>query len=423
MKYLNKLTKTGFFHIFGSSSINKVAAFASGLIIVWVTSKQDYGVFSYANNILSFFLLASGLGAQFGVLQMCSEKKDAELRKSIYHYGCRISALSNLLLAVVILIVAFLIPLKIEGSNFCLALMSFLPLAMLVYEMQCMYLRTELRNKEFAVANTAATLLIYIFSCVLAYFFGVNGLIAGKYMASVIAFVFIALKYKVSYPVSNVSIAEDDKKAFWRISLISMLNNGMSRLMYIIDIFVLGIVIPSSTAVASYRVATNIPTALSFIPAAVITYIYPYFAKNKDNKKWVLNRYYKLTAAFGVGSALISLVMFLFAPFLIKHLFGADYLDSVPAFRVLSISFAFSCTFRTLPGTLLVTQRKLTFNFIVALISSMINTALNAVMISAYGAVGAAYATLITVLLTGAANVVYLIAVLKKKSVVTDMSK
>ena len=46
-------------------------------------------------------------------------------------------------------------------------------------------------------------------------------------------------------------------------------------------------IIPDSTVVAAYKIATNIPTALQFIPAAIIVYIYPHFARNKDNGEWL----------------------------------------------------------------------------------------------------------------------------------------
>lgn len=418
-RMLKKLQNTGFFHIFGSSSLNKIVAFASVFILVRIIPKPEYGIFSYANNILSFFLIAAGLGAPFGVLQLCSEKKDETDRIKIYNFGCRVSTLSNIVLAGIILLVSFTVPLKIEGSNSCLVLMAFLPLVTLLYEMQCMYLRTALRNREYAYSNTVATVLICVFSCGFSLLFSVNGLIAGKYIASLLAFLFILIRYKVPYNISKVDISNTDKDAFWHISLISMLNNGLSRLMFLIDIFVLGLFIPSSVEIASYKVATNIPTALSFIPGAVITYIYPYFAQNKDNKQWVLNNYLKLTGVFLVGSTIISLMLFAFAPFFISLFFGKTYLDCVPAFRVLSISFVFSTTFRTLPGNLLVTQRKLNFNLCVAVFSSAINTVLNVFLIKHMGAVGAAYATLLTVIITGILNVSYFLYILKRKNVKT----
>lgn len=217
-------------------------------------------------------------------------------------------------------------------------------------------------------------------------------------------------------PIKNqVHLERDTIKAFWGISGISMLNNGLSRLMYLLDIFVLGIVLPDSTLIASYQVATNIPTALAFIPAAIVIYIYPYFAKHKEDKKWVLKKYTQVTIALGLGCFVIAVVMVVFAPWIIRLVFGEAYLDAVPAFRILSVSFAVSSPFRTLAGNILVTQRRLKFNLFVAILSSAFNTVLNVLFIQEAGAVGAAYATLITAIISSILNVWYLIAILKTK--------
>lgn len=411
---LNKLKSTGFFHVFGSSTINKVIGFASGIILVRIISKSDYGVFSYANNILSFFLLASGLGASFGVLQMGSEESDPSRRINIYNYGSYVSFYSNIIIGIIILAISFIFPFKIQGVNRCLSLMAFLPCVSLIYEMQGIFLRTELRNKEYAISNSFATIAIFILSCIFSLLFSVDGLIAAKYLSAIIAFVFISYRCKVKYPIKRTDLSNEDKKAFWKISSISMLNNGLSRLMYLLDIFVLGLVIPDSSIIASYRTATNIPTALAFIPAAVITYIYPYFAKKKDDKKWVWRKYIQISVLMGLGSIIISLAMFVLAPYIIRGVFGIAYEDSIPAFRILSLSFALSSTLRILPGNILVTQRKLTFNLFVAVLSSLVNTILNILMIKQYGAVGAAYATIITVALSGIINVIYLAKILRQ---------
>ena len=56
-KKAESLKTTGFFHIFGSSVINKIIAFLSNIIIVRIISKAQFGEYSYALNIVSFVLL------------------------------------------------------------------------------------------------------------------------------------------------------------------------------------------------------------------------------------------------------------------------------------------------------------------------------------------------------------------------------
>lgn len=90
-------------------------------------------------------------------------------------------------------------------------------------------------------------------------------------------------------------------------------------------------------------------------------------------------------------------------------MYGNHYLDSVIPFRILVINYFFSGTFRSIAGNLLVTQRKLEFNTFVAIISGILNIVADIVLIFRFGAVGAAYATLIIVILCSSLNVGYLL--------------
>ena len=188
-----KLGTTGFFHVFGSSVINKIIAFASSMVLVRILTKMEYGVYSYADNIIKLFTLASGLGVTSGVLQICSEVTDEDERSRLYAVGCRIGFYSNLILAIVILIVAVFVPLPINGANKLLLVMCLIPFTALLSDLQRTYLRTQLRNKEFSYANTFNTVLTFVGACLLAWLFRTNGLVAAYYIAAVCTFFLIKI--------------------------------------------------------------------------------------------------------------------------------------------------------------------------------------------------------------------------------------
>ncbi len=290
-KYIIKVFNSGLIHIISSSTINKVISFASGIILVHILSKESYGVYSSANNILGFFLLASGLGASAAVLQLCSEGSTIERRQKFYKFGCLFGLGFNIILGLIILASAFIFKFKIEGSNYLLALMCFIPFAHLLSDLQIMYLRTELRSKDYAYANILCTVLHFVCVVVFSLLFKTTGLIIGQYLSYLLSALLIVLIFKIPISLTKPKMSKGDIKDFFSISSVSVINNGLSRLMYLLDIFILGIVIPDATVIASYRTATNIPTALLFIPASIVIFIYPYFARNKDNQPWLLSNY------------------------------------------------------------------------------------------------------------------------------------
>ena len=73
---IDKLRKTGFFHIFGGSVINKAISFLSSIVLVRLLTKGEYGIFTYAWNIYSIILLFNGFGLESSTLQLCSEHGD-----------------------------------------------------------------------------------------------------------------------------------------------------------------------------------------------------------------------------------------------------------------------------------------------------------------------------------------------------------
>lgn len=412
---LNRLKEKGFFHIFGASTINKIIGFASSWIIVRILSKPEYGVYTYAYNIYGFIFLFSGLGIISAVLQLGSEATNEYEKRRIYTYGLKFGLLVNFCLAFVILFLSHFIPLKIEGSSVLLTMMAALPLFTVVTDLQFMFLRIHFQNKQFSVLSTINSFAILVFSCGLSFLFKAPGLVLANYCSHLTTTLIAYKHYKVPLRIGNANVTTSERKTILSIALISMVNNGLSHLMYLLDVFVIGIMIAKSEVIASYKIATNIPVALQFIPAALILFVYPHFARNKDNKAWVLEKYRQLLLPFGFFNLLISAFLILISEPLIVFIFGLQYQDAVIPFRILCVSYFFSATFRTVSGSLLITQRQLKFNFLMSFFGGMFNLILNVVLIKSMQSIGAAIATLITTSVCGFISTAYFVLYVKNK--------
>ncbi|CEO30658.1 oligosaccharide flippase family protein [Paraclostridium sordellii] len=417
MKKIYSLKVTGFFHIFGSSVLNKIIAFMSSAILVRVLTKDEYGTFTYAWNIFSFILLLNGFGINFGVLQTCSENsEDSNLNYQILKWGKKYGIIIDIILAFIILLIALLIPLPIKNSNYILGLLSIMPILILLFEMQSSYLRANKYTIEFSKISMLNTFYVFVFSIIGAYLFEETGLVFGRYLAYFITIIY-GVKLINKDIDSNVEFDVDCKikKEMQKISFISMINSGLSQVLYLLDVFIIGLVVPDQSIIASYKVGTMIPSALSFIPMSLVTYIYPYFAHHHNDRKWCLKKYKSITCWFGLFNLIFSIVLLIFAPMIIRVLFGIQYSDAIIPFRILTISYFFSGTFRVIAGNILVTQKQLKFNMFVAVFSGIINVLADYYFIKMWGSNGAALATLIVVLLTSILNVLYLVNILKRK--------
>lgn len=412
---VKKHFSAGLFHIFGSSVINKIIAFLSSFILVRILTKAEYGTYTYAWNIYCIVLLFSGLGMDSAVLQLSSEHSgDDGYCRSVSSFGTRTGLAVNAFLGAVILLIGIFAPLKIESARGLLIMLCALPPLQLIFSMTAVNLRSSKKNKEYSRLMIINSLAVLIFSVAGSLLFREAGMVAGQYMAAILSSVLCVFLFKAVWLRPEKKLPPEERSPLIRIALISMLNNSLSQLMYLLDVFVLGIVDPQETILASYKVATVIPTALSFIPSSLVIYIYPYFAQHKDDKKWCLEHYKKLVTAFGAFNLLVSAALFLLAPFIIRTVFGEQYLDCLPVFRLLSINYFFSGTFRTVSGNLLVTQRKLKFNLLTVIITSTCNIVFDYFFIMQWGAVGAAIATIGVVFISSVMSTAYLIYTFRK---------
>lgn len=407
---IKTLFRTGFFHIFGSSVINKIIAFMSSAVLVRILTKAEYGVFTYAWNIYSIILIFNGMGIESGVLQVSSEHSgDTEFGDRASNYGIRYGVKFDLILVAIILLIGLFAPLKIEASREILCMLCLLPMSQILFQMTTTYLRAQKRNQEFARLTVLNTALIFVVSAGCAFIFREKGLVFGYYAAYLSSFAVGFLIYHVRIFNNSESLEDRERKGLLKIAAISMVNSGLSQLMYLLDVFVLGIVDPQETLLASYKVATMIPSALAFIPLALITYLYPYFAEQRGDGNWCLKRYKQILLGLGGLNLVISGILFAGAPLIIRLLFGEQYLDAVPVFRILSVNYFFSGTFRILSGNLLVTQRKLKFNLFVAIVSSLTNVVADYFFIQWWGSIGAALATVLVVFVSSVLSTTYLI--------------
>lgn len=411
---VKKLFQTGFFHIFGGNVINKILSFLSSVILVRILSKMEYGIFTYAWNIYSFILIFNGLGMCNGALQLGSEKWDKSDCEPVFKYAFRTGLIFDFFVSIVMILIARFYPVTVSESRNLLYMLCVLPCMQFVYDINMIYLRVKRLNQKFAFISIMNMALLLIFSVMGAYIFRGAGLIIGKYLGYFVTML-ICLLFFSSYRFlrNNLELANSEKAAIRKISGISMLNNGISQLLYLFDIFVLGVVVADESVLADYKVATMIPTALLFIPSALVTYLFPYFASHINDKKWCFDKYKKVFAYNSLINFIISFVLYIMGPLVIKTLFGDQYVDVIMIFRVLVISYFFSSSFRILSSNLLVAQRKLKFNLFEAIISGVINIFLDFYLIKLYGGIGAAIATCTVVLVSSFISTSYLIFLYK----------
>lgn len=413
---LRNLIKKGLFDILGANLLNRIIGFASSIVLVRILTKEEFGLYSYADNLVKFFLLFNALGVTAGILQFCSETRDSDKKYSYFKYGIRLGVLFNFFVSLLILFYGLLFPLKLENARFILISMFLLPMVSLLFEAIQMYFRATLQNRYFSLLSSLNTFLIFLCSILGAYFFQAIGVVLLKYIAYLIS-ILVGVKLLKDFFqfIKAPKLLYNERKNFIKFSMVSSFNNAIAQLLYVIDIFLIGILIVDANEIASYKTATLIPFALNFIPLSIMTFIYPYFAKNHSNKKWIKDNYKKLTKYLLIINSVISIFLIIFAKFIIKLLFGSQYLDSVYIFQILAFGYFIAGTFRIPAGNILVMLKKLKFNFYLSIITGILNIVLGIILIYKFGAIGAAFSTILVFIFTSLLGSIYLNLVLRNE--------
>lgn len=151
-----------------------------------------------------------------------------------------------------------------------------------------------------------------------------------------------------------------------------------------------------SEAVGIYAVAAQFSEAWYFVPAAIVTSFFPKLIKLREqSQKEFDRRFQQLLDLLLVLALAIAIVITFVSEFVVIIFFGDHYLDSADIL-VVHIWAALFIFMRAAFSKWILIENVLMFSLITQGIGAAVNVALNYILIPSYGAIGAAYATLIS---------------------------
>ncbi|MBR9647272.1 oligosaccharide flippase family protein [Clostridium tyrobutyricum] len=412
---IKKALRKGFIQIFSSSFINKVIQFGILMFLTRIIGKNLYGKLSYAQTILNIFLLLEGLGMVSSSLQYCSMQKMEEKKLSYFKYAVKIGSLFNVLIAVAIIVYTSFFTLPVKGSTEILFYFSLIPLMTIFFNEIQTLLRVDFRNTAYSSLAIINTSLYFAGNIFLGKYLSIKGIVIGRYLSYIISIAIgvylvrnqLRKMRKIQYPERG------ERREFLKYSIVTCLTNATSLFLLMMDTFFVGLIIKDSSVVASYTVASLIPLNLTFIPMSVITFIYPYFAKHWNDRKWIKDKYTIFVKYMFIINIIITIILLVFAPYILK-LFPKQYGDSITNFRILSVGYLIAGTFRIPSGNIMASMKLVKVNFYNSIITGLANIVLNIVLIMNFGSVGASISTVMAYILSGIISNIYIIRYLRQ---------
>lgn len=376
--------------------IQMILSLFVGVITARYLGPANYGLISYAGAYIAFFSGICTLGANAILLKelVQNPEKEGELLGSNLVLRALVSALSAVCIVSIVAIVD-----NGERTTISVTILCSLSLIFNIFDIYRLWFQSKLQSKYTAIIALVAYVVTAAYRIVL--------LICKKNVtwfafASSVDYICIAILYLIYYYKSG-----GRKLSFSFATGKQMIKEGhhfvISGMMVAIygqtDKMMLKQML-GETEVGYYATATALCTMWCFVLSAIIESFHPsIIATHKTDKKQFEQKNKQLYAIVFYLSVFVSLCFCLFGSFAIDLLYGKEFAPAVKPMRVATWYTAFSY-FGAARNAWIVCEGKQRYLKYIYLAAAICNVLLNIPLISAWGATGAAVASLITQILT-----------------------
>lgn len=381
--------KNGAADILLSSLFVKCFSLCSSIVVVRILSKADYGTLSYVENGYSYILLLAGLGLGNALLRYVPRAKEKEKRKAYLQFSMKCGLLLQGCISVVLIPVFCLLPVDYTFARTLILFFALKPLFAYAFDTLLNYLRAIEKNRQYAIISCLFIFFNFIFLIVFTSLWQLRGVVLARYLAYFIPVVIsFSIIRKGLADVTCVPLEKKERREYMMFGFMLMISSLLSSIMPMNDMMLVNLIMNDEIVSANYKIALMIPLNLPFVTNSILTYIYPKFAYNSDDKMWVWKNVKFVTAITVSIMTGICLIIILAAKPIILVLYGEKYLEVVPLMQMLTVIIGFNSAVRMLPMSLLPALGKVKINLIVAAVSCVVQIAADYMAISRFGIYG-----------------------------------
>ncbi len=358
---------------------------------------SNYGLISYGGALISFFLIVTQLGmGNVIVLELVRDEK-----KTSCYLGTAL--IMRLAAAIVSLVVIYGIISVLEPDNMLLHFITILQALSIVFQASDVlyyWFQAKMEMKYVTLTGMIALTLTSVWRIMLlaknasVEWFAVSASISA-FLSCIAISIFYIYRAKTKL-IFNFTAA----KYIFKNSVHFMVNSVTMTFYTQLDKIMIGKML-DETFLGFYTAAVSISVIWEVLPNAILNSARPLFVQKFDtDEKEFLRRYQIVLLGITVLGAGVGFGFTIFAKLFVWLLYGTDYYAAIPALRILIWASACSAV-GTGRSIWMVLNQKGKYMEYFTLIGAAINVTLNIVFIYLWGYMGAAFATLITNIITG----------------------
>lgn len=376
-----------------------------------IMTTEEYGLSTVYASTAAIVVVFTSLQLPFGTLStaMIKFKED---RTGYLSALCTISAILTLLYFTVCFVFKDFF---VKWLNIPFFLMIFMGIEMLFTTARTAWMgwqRFEFKYKSVVGVTLVTAILSVAFSLIIvinADDKGIARVLSNAFVGIIIGMcIFVYLIYKGKKPFN---------KQYWKFALsfnIPLIPYYLSQIVFNQSDRLMIDYICGRTDAAIYGVAYSLATILTFVVTSIHSSYTPWIFERIDRKELKANRRVSLVLSSGIAFMLLGIIAL--APEVVLIMAGEKYMSAIwvvppVAMSVLLLYYAdlFDC--------LLFFYESKVFLAIAAIVSAIVNVALNAIFIPVFGFVAAAYTTLASYFILASVDYWYMLRICKQHDI------
>ena len=378
-----------------------IIQFVVGVFSARYLGPENYGTINYVASFLSFFTSLCGLGLNGVIINEFINHKDEE--GQILGTAILMRFAVSLLSVFSFIFLVYLLDGRNESVILWVAVLQAVQLPFAAFDTVNYWYQSKLLSKYASIFQTVAYSLVAAYKIILLitrqsiYWFA---------FSSSLDIILLSVLYYVGYQkhkTQKLDFSKDTAKRILKNCYPFILANLMIFIYSQTDRIMIKQMLDSTVLVGFYSASAVITTIISFIPTSFIDSARPVIMESKSDAEQYQLRLRQTVAFVSWISFLYGVFIVIFARFVVLLLYGNAFLEAVPCLRIMVWADAFSFI-GGIRSIWLICEKKNNYVWILSAIGALTNVILNLILIPLWGVNGAAFATLMTQLLS---NVVY----------------
>ena len=353
LEIIQRLKGKGFIEIILSTTLVKAIMFLSAMLLPRFLPRQDYGTLSYAETMINYYLMLTGLGLSQATMKFCTSETDPQKKNSIFGSTLVIGTAFNALAAIVFFCIILVSQFEIPDTRRLTLSMIGIPFLSFIFQDFQFYLRAHFENKKYALISVIYTFLYVGTQIALAVLVGVYGVVFARYLAYPICIVLCIYFSRKLFSFRFRWLPAKEIKRILLFSITLLMGSFFSLAVLNNETLFIGNYFKDPETIANFKVSTFFIQICVFFADAIAVFIVPYFAKNINRKKWLFVNFKKIY--FYTMMLMTAVVVFLAvtSKWIVLLIWGDQYLSSTKLVRVLLVAAWCQTTLRSVPMNVL----------------------------------------------------------------------